>query len=137
MDIETLHHISLRVGDLARSMRFYAEVIGLEQIKRPPFTFPGAWFRLGNRELHLIGDAQANPGGPRAVDAGDTHFAIRVASFTAAVEGLRRLGYRDDVARDDPHCMLLRPNSIVGYPQAYILDPDGHLIEINAARLDG
>jgi catechol 2,3-dioxygenase-like lactoylglutathione lyase family enzyme len=132
MDIETLHHISLRVTDLERSMRFYAEVLGLAPIQRPPFTFPGAWFRLGNRELHLIGDESHNPIRPRSVDPGDTHFAIRVRSFAEAMEELRGKGYREDADKEDPQRIVMRPNSIVGYPQAYILDPDGYLIEINA-----
>jgi hypothetical protein len=32
---------------------------------------------------------------------------------------------------------LALPRSVVGYPQLYVLDPDRHLIEINAERLDG
>ncbi|HJX30081.1 MAG TPA: VOC family protein [Thermoanaerobaculia bacterium] len=51
MDVRVLHHVSLPVGDLERSRRFYREVLGLEEIARPPFPFPGAWFRLGDREL--------------------------------------------------------------------------------------
>ncbi|HEX2528379.1 MAG TPA: VOC family protein [Geminicoccus sp.] len=136
MDIETLHHISLRVTDLERSMRFYAEVLGLTPIERPPFKFPGAWFSLGNRELHLIGDVSHQSNRPRSIDTGDTHFAIRVRSFARAMEELRGLGYREEADGDDPRCMVVRPNSIVGYPQAYILDPDRYLIEINAERLD-
>ena len=136
MDIETLHHISLRVTDLERSMRFYAEVLGLESIQRPPFTFPGAWFRLGNRELHLIGDEAHKPARPNSVDPGDSHFAIRVRNFAATMEELRGKGYREDADREDPQRIVMRPNSIVGYPQAYILDPDGYLIEINGDRLD-
>lgn len=136
MEILTLHHVSLRVADLERSRRFYAEVLGLEQIERPPFNFPGAWFRLGNRELHLIGEPPENLNRPRSINPGDTHFAIRVKSFARAMEKLRRLGFREDAEKEDPYGMVVRPNSIVGYPQAYILDPDGYLIEVNGERAD-
>ena len=68
MEILQLHHVSLPVTDLERSRRFYREVLGLEEIERPPFPFPGAWFRLGDRELHLIAgesvDAQGGRHGP-------------------------------------------------------------------------
>ena len=67
MDVRLLHHVSLPVGDLERSRRFYREVLGLAEIARPPFPFPSAWFRLGDRELHLIGGEGAAP--PGAGDA--------------------------------------------------------------------
>ena len=45
-------------------------------------------------------------------------------------------GYREDADEGDPGRMLALPQSVVGYPQLYLLDPDRHLIEINAERLD-
>jgi len=47
MKINSLHHVSLTVTDLERSRRFYREVLGLQEIARPAFNFPGAWFQLG------------------------------------------------------------------------------------------
>ena len=55
MEIAAIHHIALTVTDLDRSRRFYHEILLIEEIPRPPFNFPGAWFRLGNsQQLHLI-----------------------------------------------------------------------------------
>jgi hypothetical protein len=31
--------------------------------------------------------------------------------------------------------MILQPHATAGFPQAYILDPDRHIIEINSAKL--
>jgi glyoxylase I family protein len=136
MEIVELHHVSLPTTDLERSRRFYAEVLELEEIPRPPFQFPGAWFRLGDRELHLIGGEGAVSQGGTGTDSRQLHFAIRVASFARALERIRALGYREDVAPSDAmHVMVLR-QPLTGYPQAYLVDPDRHLIEINAARLD-
>ena len=91
MQIKVLHHVSLLVSDLERSRRFYREVLGLEEIARPPFPFPGAWFRLGDRELHLI--ATTGAGAPvreaTGTDPRRLHFAVRVASYRAALEHLR------------------------------------------------
>lgn len=43
-------------------MRFYVEVIRLEQIERPaPMTGAGAWFRAGSQELHVSEYAQFVP----------------------------------------------------------------------------
>jgi len=128
-----LHHVTLPVTDLERSRRFYADVLGLLEVERPPFTFPGAWFRLGAGQLHLIeredGTLRRDPG----LDSRDAHFAVRVPSFEAAVESLRAKGYGEDA--EDELRMQVSPRPTAGFPQIYILDPDRHVIEINASRL--
>ena len=137
MNVRTLHHISLPVADLERSRRFYREVLGLEEMaERPAFPFPGAWLRLGDRELHLIAGEGAHPRGAQGTNPQELHFAVRVASYRAALEHLRAKGYREDLAEDDPMRVRTFPHSVTGYPQLYVLDPDRHLIEINAERLD-
>jgi hypothetical protein len=52
------------------------------------------------------------------------------------MEELRGLGYREDADKADPRCIVMRPSSIVGNPQAYIPDPDGHLIKFHAESLE-
>jgi len=136
MEILQLHHVSLPTADLERSRRFYREVLGLEEIQRPPFPFPGAWFRLGDRELHLIAGENVDAQGGTGTDANQLHFAIRVPSFKQAREHLVGLGYREDVDGGDPMHLLARPRALTGYPQLYVTDPDRHLIEINAVTLD-
>lgn len=61
---------------------------------------------------------------------------MRVASYRRAREGLRSKGYREDAAEGDPCNMIVSPRATAGFPQIYILDPDRHVIEINAAHLD-
>ena len=136
MDITVLHHVSLPVADLERSRRFYREVLRLEEIARPPFPFPGAWFRLGDRELHLVAGQAEAVRGATGTDPRQLHFAVRVASYRAALQQLRERGYREDRDEGDPRRVLALPHSVVGYPQLYVLDPDRHLIEINAEGLD-
>ena len=136
MRIELLHHVSLVVHDLERSRKFYSEVLGLTEIPRPPFSFAGAWFGIGaTQHLHLIvsttGTYRANP----KIDGRDIHFAVRVADFRAAVEHLNRLGFREDAAAGDPMQLIVNERAVAGFPQIYILDPDHHVIEINAAKL--
>ena len=71
MEIRRLDHAALLVKDVERSRRFYGQVLGMEEVPRPSnFAFPGAWFRKGVAEIHLIGEAepgraaQVQPGGP-------------------------------------------------------------------------
>jgi len=70
MEIRRLDHAAFLVKDVERSRRFYGQVLGMEEVPRPSnFTFPGAWFRKGRAEIHLIGEAepgraaQVQPGG--------------------------------------------------------------------------
>ena len=138
MEIQTLHHISLTATDLERSRRFYREILGLEEIERPDFPFPGAWFRVGNagQQLHLIVHTAPTFRTVNRLDTRDLHFAARVESFHRTVEFLRSKGYREDAAETDPLRMIVRPRATAGFPQIYILDPDRHVIEINAESLD-
>jgi len=137
MVIEALHHVSLVVSDLERSRRFYREILGLDEIERPPFPFPGAWFSVGSsQQLHLI--VHTNPtfriGKP--LDTRDLHFAVRVGNYWATVELLRGKGYSEEPGEDEFRLMRLQPQATAGFPQIYILDPDRNVIEINAERLD-
>ena len=135
LDIETIHHVSLPVTDLARSKRFYDEVLQLREVARPAFDFEGAWYQAGDRQLHLIVTERGTFRRHTGVDSRDIHFAIRVRSYRGAVEHLTSKGYSPEA--DDP---LLKtrenPRGTAGFPQIYILDPDRNVIEINSAVLD-
>ena len=136
MEVTAIHHIALTVTDIERSKRFYAEILSIKEITRPPFDFPGAWFQIGDsQQLHLIVHSRATFR-EKPLDSRDVHFAVRVPHYQAAVEFLRAKGYREEAALDDPCCMIVQRHPITGYPQIYICDPDRHVIEINAERLD-
>ncbi|MDQ1912010.1 VOC family protein [Paenibacillus sp. GD4] len=125
--VEGLHHVSITVSDLERSKTFYREVIGLQEIARPPFDFPGAWFAMGaaGQQLHLIvheGETRRQSG----IDTRDGHMAIRVSSYKATRAWLDRQGVAYEA----------RPRAKAGFPQIYVLDPDHNIIEFNAEALD-
>lgn len=112
-----LNHVALDVNDVAVSVRFYRDGLGLPELPRPDFGFPGAWFRLGTRqELHLIGNRD-RPVGERA-----GHFALQVADIEAAADLLRAAGiaFRGPKPRPD------------GAYQIFTADPDGNVIELCA-----
>ena len=137
MEIRLLHHVSITVSDLERSKRFYSEILRLTEIARPPFSFPGAWFQVGeNQHVHLIVHDDATFRGVKGIDTRDNHFAVRVRSYRGAVEFLRSKGYSEDGDDLDLKKMKLQPHATAGFPQIYILDPDRHVIEINAESLD-
>ena len=126
--IERFHHVSLSVTDLERSKRFYSEVLGLPEIPRPPFDFPGAWSDLGNAHLHLI--VHAHPRslrGTTAIDSRDGHFALRIADWDAAVARLEAHGI----------AFIQRPDNPTPFAQIHLADPDGNGIELNVDRAGG
>ncbi len=137
MNYQVIHHVAIDVTDLERSRRFYREVLGLEEIARPPFDFPGAWFTLGpgGQQVHLIVYANHTLRTGKGLEPRDVHFAVRVPSFREAVAYFKSKGYREDSA-DVFTQMIVSPHATAGFPQLYILDPDRHIIEVNAAVLD-
>ena len=116
MRILDLNHVALHVSDVAASVHFYGEVLGLQAKKRPDFNFDGAWFALGDvRELHLLeGREEPVPSHHRA-----GHLAIEVESVEDAAEFLRGKGL-------DLHGPQTRPD---GALQVFVVDPDGHWVE--------
>ena len=112
-----LNHIAIYVTDLKCSTDFYSNVLRLTPIPRPAFNFPGAWFRLGTQqELHLI----AELGDPFFKSHPNNHFALKVDNLDEWEEHLEHSGAQ--FAR-----RKARPD---GAWQVFLLDPDGHRIEL-------
>ena len=133
MQTGKLHHMSLVTADLDRAIAFYRDKLGFRQIPRPPFRSNGAWLESGAIEIHLIDNPQGTFRASTAIDNGDVHFAIRVGDFEAAMADLQARGFREDAVDGDPMAIRINRQSVTGYPQAYLLDADRHVIEINAA----
>jgi catechol 2,3-dioxygenase-like lactoylglutathione lyase family enzyme len=132
LEITHVDHVSVIVTDLARSRRFYRDVLGLKEIAKPrTFDFSVIWFDLGGQHLHLLLKPEADSVSPR-------HFALRVKDVQAAREHFRGLGVATQETTPIPHC-----------DRFFVADPDLNRIEIiqwlrpydpsasGAARLDG
>jgi catechol 2,3-dioxygenase-like lactoylglutathione lyase family enzyme len=123
--VDTLHHVSINVTDLDRARHFYSTVLGLAELPRPPFDFAGIWYRLGDRQLHLIVHPPARSlRGTTLIDGRDGHFAVRIADFDAVLAHLRQ--------HDVP--LVERRENATPWAQIYVTDPDGNVIELNAPR---
>ena len=128
-----LHHISITTKDLSRAISFYGDVLGFSQIERPLFPLGGAWLRAGKVELHLIDFPQGSFRNTKFVGTDDIHFAMRVKDFENIIRKLNQHGYRDDLDESNKKRLIVKRKSMAGYSQLYVMDPDSHLIEINAA----
>jgi glyoxylase I family protein len=127
-----LHHVSIVTRDLDKSIAFYRDVLGLRMIERPPFRVAGAWLAVGEAQIHLI----ENPTGTfrnAGINGDDVHFALRVDDFVEFLNLLAKAGYSGELPADSEKHVRIRTSSAAGFPQAFLLDPDRHIIEVNAA----
>ena len=130
-----LHHVAIVTRDLDQSCAFYIDLIGLTRILRPKFATPGIWLQAGGASVHLIlwpgGHFRASP----LVDPADAHFALAVEDFDASIAHLVKHGYREDAELGDPMQLRVFRSENAGFAQAYLLDPDWNIVELNAAQL--
>jgi len=119
MKVIGAHHYSLDTEDVERARGFYGDLLGLDEIERPDFGFPGAWYQAGPVQLHLI---QIPPG----VDVGTVapqltplanHIAFEIDDYEAVKAELEAAG-----------CELIGLGGEVG--QLFVRDPDGNLVEL-------
>jgi catechol 2,3-dioxygenase-like lactoylglutathione lyase family enzyme len=130
LSVKTIDHITLVVRELEAASRFYRDVLGMQPVERPAFSFPGAWFQAGDTQIHMnIAGDQAGEPGIRVVGAKNAprafHFAFEVDDCDAAAEKLAQHGVAIEIVPRN------RPD---GARQMYVRDPDGHLVELYSAK---
>ena len=117
-----LNHVSITVTDVAKAREFYTGVLGLEEIPRPAFDFPGIWYNLGNGlSLHIIlNDQLVRPAIEREkITARYAHFALWTEDADKTAREISDLGLpcRDVVSGP------------TGLRQVFVKDPDGNMVE--------
>jgi len=117
-----LNHVSITVTDIAKAREFYSGLLGLREIPRPAFDFPGIWYALGNGlSLHIIlNDQLVRPAVEReTIEARYAHFALWTDDADDAARQIGRLGL---ACRD----VVSGPT---GLRQIFVKDPDGNMVE--------
>ncbi len=130
-----LHHVSLVSKNIEASAAFYRDMLELEEVKRPDFPIAGRWFRSGGVEVHLIDKSDGTFRPTKSIDHNDIHFAIRVPDFEIEIARLKQLGFVEETDNGGEKQLRINRLGKAGYPQVYIIDPDNHVIEINAEEL--
>ncbi|WP_332692237.1 VOC family protein [Halalkalibacter lacteus] len=118
----TLHHVSLQVSDIIKAKAFYSNILCLEEEKRPDFGFEGAWYKIGEGQLHLIVDKTLSQ--ERKIDSRGRHFALRVEDYQKTVEWLKM--HQVEIVE--------KPTSKSGFAQIFCCDPDGNIIELHVEQ---
>ena len=131
-----LHHVSYPVRDLSASLTFYRDIFGLEPLPRPDMGVDGVWLACGDREIHLVLNRESGTfrdGKP--INPADVHFAFRTVDFDAMVAKLEQRGFSPALPPADPRHILVMRDSVAGFAQLYLRDPDNHTIEVNAKAM--
>ena len=126
IQVKSIDHVTLVVKDLDQSRKFYVEGLGMREVPRPGFTFPGLWFQAGPTQIHLIGEhvggcPAGNPLPEQFRTSRSHHFAFLVDDVEAAYARAQELGMKivsPPKARPD------------GFVQVFLNDPDGHVVEL-------
>ena len=113
-----LHHVSFSINDLTASKRFFGGVLGLPEAERPNFSFPGAWYALGDRQLHLIVESSQDRQPAGRISRSD-HVALEVGDIGSVRAALESAGIEYGEGS----------NQTLGMDQIFCRDPDGHVIE--------
>ena len=121
MNITRYLHTAILVSDLAPAEQFYGGVLGLSKINRR-LNYPGAWYELGEIQVHLIEDKSLvpqlqNPMQNPAKWGRNPHLALAVENLEAAKAHLTAQG-----------CELQLSAS--GRAALFTQDPDGNVIEL-------
>jgi catechol 2,3-dioxygenase-like lactoylglutathione lyase family enzyme len=114
------HHVQIAVpaGREEDARRFYGEVLGLEEVPKPPALSGrgGCWFRGGEVELHLGVEEGFRP-------ARKAHPAMVVEDLDGLERRLRDAGHD-----------LVRDSELDGYRRFHSSDPFGNRLEFLGSR---
>lgn len=121
MKIMRCLHTAILVSNLDQAEQFYSHILGLPKIDRN-LNYPGAWYQVGEHQLHLI----VHPGLATELQNGEKwgrnfHFALAVDDFGEAKERLESYDYAFQMSASGREALFTR-------------DPDGNVVEISQAE---
>jgi glyoxylase I family protein len=114
-----IHHISLLVQDLEKSLAFYHEVLEMPVADdRPDLPFAGAWLNVGQgQQIHLLVLPSPDAGVERPRHGGrDRHAALCVTDLTQLRQKLDATGIDYTLSRSGRAALFCR-------------DPDDNALE--------
>ncbi len=121
MSVGVLDHFNIRTRDLKGTVRFYQDILGLDNGARPNFAFPGAWlYSEGRAVVHLVDISPTDEA--QKPDSGVVHHVAFISrDFAGMKKRLQARGVEFE-ARQVPGGELW---------QIFIRDPNGVMIELN------
>jgi len=132
MPLHHLQHFLIQTADLAGTVRWYEDVLGLKEGPHPDFKFPVAWLYIGDQDvLHLteggpgvsenrmryLGQQSTATQGSGVID----HVAFRATGLADMIRHLESRGVP----------FTRRQVSAQGLFQLFLMDPNGVKVELN------
>lgn len=118
MQITQCLHAAILVTDLEKAEHFYGTILGLSKIERT-LKYPGAWYQVGDFQIHLIVDAKFHTEYQNPEKWGrNRHIAFSVANLEAALAELQANGCEVQMSASGRAALFTR-------------DPDGNIIELS------
>lgn len=124
--ITGLFHIAVKTSNLDLTRKFWCDIIGLKEMPRPDFGYPGAWLAVplpgGLGILHVyaggpaLGSDGVAPVGTGAID----HVSLTAVGFQAFADRFRAAGL--------PWREFLVPGTSLW--QLFVYDPSGVQLEL-------
>lgn len=114
--VTQLHHVNVTVPAEfeAAAKEFYGSLLGLEQVPKPAAARQnGAWYQIGDNQLHLSVEEEDGPLSSR-------HVCYKVSDLKAAEERFRTAGV----------VIIPDPRPVPGTQRFYVRDPGGNQLEI-------
>ena len=121
-----LFHLAIKTADLQATRAFWCSVIGLREVERPDFGYPGAWIAVptpvGEAIIHIyaggpaLGPEGKAPSGTGAID----HVSLACSGYHAYIARFQRAGldWRE----------FLVPGTTLW--QLFVYDPSGVQLEL-------
>ncbi|KAK4742153.1 hypothetical protein SAY87_000154 [Trapa incisa] len=117
-----LNHVSFVCKSIARSVRFYEDVLGFVLIKRPSsFNFEGAWLFNYGIGIHLL-EVDEVPTKKGKINPKDNHVSFQCYDMKRLVRKLE--------AMDIEYVTAVVEDGGIKVDQLFFHDPDGYMIEI-------
>lgn len=126
MPVTGIFHAAIKTNSLEDTVYFYTKILGLRQVDRPNFGFPGAWLGCptpgGQAIIHIyaggpaLGETGQAPLGTGAID----HIAITATGFHEFCERVASKGleWREFIV----------PGTTLW--QLFVYDPNGVMLEV-------
>ncbi|MGC2048861.1 MAG: VOC family protein [Gallionella sp.] len=111
MKITGILHATFLTADLARSRRFYEDVLGLRaNPNRPQMGYDGVWYDIApNQQIHLMMLPDPEAGLQRPAHGGrDRHVALAVSDMTKLIERLKEAGVAYTLSKSGRRALFCR-----------------------------
>ena len=137
MPLHHLQHFLIQTADLAGTVRWYVDVLGLREGSHPDFKFPVAWLYLGDTDVLHLTEGGANVSDNRMHYLGQQSTATHGSGVVDHV-AFHATGLGEMMAHLGAKGVPFTRRQVDGQGlfQLFLLDPNGVKIELNFAAAE-